>query len=239
MIVINSKTLSEAYNDLLENLMLGDKVNDTLELTNVVLNIEKPSLEVIHFPYRKISENYLISELKWYWSADNSVETIGKAAKLWYNITDDGKTSNSAYGYILHKKYNYDQLQNVLEVLKNDINSRRAILNISDPQLNKLITKDLQCTIAIHFLVRNNKLNMTVYMRSNDIVYGLPYDSIYFMSIQNYLATELNIEIGSYVHHATSMHLYKKDIDKFTNHTQSLTIYEKIKEIIYENKTFK
>jgi thymidylate synthase len=239
MIVINSKTLSEAYNDLLENLMLGDKVNDTLELTNVVLNIEKPSLEVIHFPYRKISENYLISELKWYWSADNSVETIGKAAKLWYNITDDGQTSNSAYGYILHKKYNYDQLQNVLEVLKNDINSRRAILNISDPQLNKFTTKDLQCTIAIQFLVRNNKLNMTVYMRSNDIVYGLPYDSIYFMSIQDYLANKLNIKIGSYVHHATSMHLYKKDIDKFTNHTQSLTIYEKIKEIIYENKTFK
>lgn len=229
MTTITTDNMSDAYSELVSTLLQQQTLNSpnpTKELTNVALVINKPYLEHIHYPLRKLSKAYLQAELQWYWSASNSVDEIGKAAKLWYNITDDGTTSNSAYGYIIHKKYGYDQLSTVFKELKRDPTSRRAIINISDPLLDKQTTKDLQCTIAIQFLIRDNRLHMTVYMRSNDVYFGLPYDSIYFMTIQHTLANELRLNIGTYTHHATSMHIYERDIDKLVSHNQMLNIQQ-------------
>lgn len=225
MITIVGKTLGEVYEKVYKELIhFGNDIGNTLELENAILLIEKPSLKDLHLPYRDFSKNYLMKELNWYWTGRNDVEFIGEVAKMWYQISDDGKTNNSAYGYIVHKKYGRDQLLEILEILKNDPASRRAVLNISDPLLHKEETKDLQCTVALQFLIRDNKLNMTVFMRSNDLYFGLPYDSIYFMTIQDWLAKQLNIKVGSYTHHATSMHIYKRDLDKFEKHNNVVNI---------------
>lgn len=82
----------------------------------------------------------------------------------------------------------------------------------------------MQCTIALQFLIRNNELQMTVYMRSNDVYFGLPYDYIYFVSIGQYIANKLNINFGLYTHHATSLHMYLRDVDKFVKHNQITNI---------------
>lgn len=232
MKIIKEKTLNYAYAILVKELLVnGQTQGETLELTNTVIEIERPSLKQIHFALRKISKNYLRTELKWYWNGRNDVEYIGDAAKMWYDISDDGKTSNSAYGYIIQSKHNKNQLDEVLKVLQKDPSSRKAVLSIIDPTLNKLETKDLQCTIAIQFLIRNNKLQMTVFMRSNDIYFGFPYDSIYFITLQTWLAKQLNIEIGSYIHHATSMHVYKRDIPNLKEHNQFIDINENLEVI--------
>lgn len=235
MIVIKGRTISEVYEILLHKLINeGDEVENTFELLNTVLEIEEPSIKDIYLPMRNFSKKYLMKELNWYWTGNNDVNYIGEVAKMWYDISDDGKTSNSAYGYIIHKKYERDQLMEIYELLKKDSYSRRAILNISDALLHKQNTKDYQCTIALQFLIRDNKLNMTVFMRSNDIYFGLPYDSIYFMTIQDWLAKKLNVKIGSYTHHATSMHMYKSDVDKFKEHNNVINLdkYETIYDII-------
>ena len=155
---------------------------------------------------------------------------------MWLNLTDDGITNNSAYGYILEKKYTYDQIKQIIDLLKKDPTSRRAVLNISDPTLNKIETKDLQCTIALQFLIRNNKLEETVYMRSNDVYFGLPYDYIYFITLGKYIASKLNLELGKYTHHATSMHMYLRDEDKFVEKDKKIINidYQKIIKEKYE-----
>lgn len=215
MEVIHKETIQECYKELVEKLKEKEIINGTKEINNCCLIVDKPSIENFWLPYRNISEKYANAELEWYWSGDNSCETIGQHASMWLKLTDDGKTNNSAYGYILEKKYGYDQIQQIIELLKKDKYSRRAILNISDPTLNKIETHDLQCTIAIQFLIRNGGLQETVYMRSNDIYFGLPYDYIYFISLGQYIASKLGIELICYTHHATSMHLYERDLDKF------------------------
>lgn len=218
MINIERSTIGDAYDHLIMCLLqYGEKVNNTLELNNCSLTVYNPTLDKIWFPGRKLSEAYSKAELEWYWSANNSCEEIGRHAKMWLRLTDDGKTSNSAYGYIIHKKYNFDQLQQIIELLKNDKFSRRAVLNISDPKIDRIKTKDMQCTIAIQFLVRKDKLEETVYMRSNDVYFGLPYDYIYFVSIGQYIAKQLGLTLSKYTHHATSMHMYERDIEKFKN----------------------
>lgn len=236
MTLIERYFMEEAYADLISLLLeQGHKVNDTLELNNCCLVVHRPTLDRIWFPYRKLSEKYSNEELKWYWSADNSCKSIGKFAKMWLSLTDDGETSNSAYGYIIHKKYGFDQLQQIIELLKSDSNTRRAVLNISDPAINRIKTKDMQCTIAIQFILRNNKLEETVYMRSNDVYFGLPYDYIYFVSIGQYIAKQVNVTLSKYTHHATSMHMYERDIEKFKDvdnkfHVISVDVEKIIKE---------
>lgn len=245
MRAFSGPTIANVYGQLIEYLKskYAGRTQTTYECNDCVLTIKQPSLNSIRFPYRrKLSLNYAKAELEWYWSGNNSCKAIGEHASMWLRLSDDGKTSNSAYGYILEKKYGFDQIQQIVELLKRDPESRRAVLNISDPTIDRINTKDMQCTIAIQFLLRNNKLNISVYMRSNDVYFGLPYDYVYFISLQDYIARQLHCEIGTYTHHAGSMHMYKKDLEKFDNlesNTLELTADEirKIVEDNYENKT--
>lgn len=236
MKVIEHDTIQEVYKELVETLKNQSIVGVTKEINNCCLIVNKPSIDDFWLPYRNISQNYANEELKWYWAGSNSCQEIGQHASMWLNLTDDGVTNNSAYGYILEKKYDYDQIQQIIELLQKDPSSRRAILNISDPKLNKIETKDLQCTIAVQFLIRNNQLEETVYMRSNDVYFGLPYDYIYFITLGNYIASKLNIKLGKYIHNATSLHMYLRDEDKFTEKDKKIINinYKKIIEDNYE-----
>lgn len=236
MIIFEGNTLKEAYTKVVNELLsLKDEVAGTKELNNACIIIHNPSTKNLTFGPRDISKEYAKAELEWYWSADNKCETIGKYGSMWLGLTDDGVTNNSAYGYILFKKYGYNQVEQIIELLKKDPSSRRAILNISDPTLNKIKTKDLQCTIGLQFLIRNNQLEETVYMRSNDIYFGFPYDYIFFVSIGEYIAKELGIELKLYTHHATSLHMYRKDYDKFNIDAEGIEInIDEIRDKFYE-----
>ena len=64
---------------------------------------------------------------------------------------------------------------------------------------------------------------MTVYMRSNDIWMGLPYDVFSFTCMQILLAFKLGVGIGTYTHHAASLHLYKRDYDTALDNMQELS----------------
>lgn len=225
--------LYNATSTLIEELLKTQPINGVREITNCCLVIKNPSLKDMCFGYRNISKDYSEKELQWYWSGDNSCKTIGQHAKLWLNISDDGETSNSAYGYIIHSKYGFDQLQQIIQLLKDDPNTRRAVLNISDPTIDRIHTKDMQCTIAIQFLIRHNRLEETVYMRSNDVYFGFPYDYIYFVSIGQYVAKKLGLKLKLYTHHATSMHMYERDVQKFKIHDNVVTI--NAEQIIKEN----
>lgn len=237
MKVFEGDTINEVYGQMVKSLLNSNTVGATKEINNAIFIVHNPTLQHISFPYRHdISLTYSDAELKWYWSGDNSCHTIGEYAKLWLKLSDDGQTSNSAYGYILFKKYGFNQLEQIIELLKKDPTTRRAVLNISDPMINRITTKDMQCTIAIDFLIRNNQLEETVVMRSNDIRTGTPYDYIFFVSLGQYIAQRLNIKLGLYTHHAISLHMYLKDLDKFNLNQEVLQdITVDIDNIIKEN----
>ena len=217
MKVFEGNTVGEVYSTLIEELIKQPDVGNTKEINNCMLVIHNPTLKSsIYFTYRKkLSLKYSNAELKWYWSGDNSCHTIGQYAKMWLSLTDDGETNNSAYGYILFKKYGFNQLEQIIELLKKDSTTRRAVLNISDPTINRITTKDMQCTIALDFLIRNGQLEETVVMRSNDVVKGFTYDYIFFVSIGEYIAERLGLKLGVYTHHAISIHLYHSDIGSY------------------------
>lgn len=211
------KNVNQMYkhyvNVILKN---GKQVGNTKELTNVIFTVK----DVINnniINIRGISYKYVLAELIWYFSGSNSTEFIGQFGDMWNKISDDGVTNNSAYGFILKEKYDFDQIEKIIELLKKDSNSRRAVLNINSANKNVIETKDEPCTISIQFILRNGYLNMTTVMRSNDLYFGLPYDAIFFTELQKYIACRLNCDIGWWTHFVGSMHIYERDIKKLSN----------------------
>jgi thymidylate synthase len=71
----------------------------------------------------------------------------------------------------------------------------------------------MPCTLSLVFQIRDNKLQLSVTMRSNDIIWGFCNDSYVFTLLQEYVANDLGIEMGEYVHHSISMHIYERHFD--------------------------
>ena len=167
---------------------------------------------------------YAIGELLWYLSGSNKVDDIGVYSKVWKNLTDNGETVNSAYGYRIFEKYGFDQMDYVYKVLKEHPDSRQAVIHIKDA-INYLDypTKDVPCTIALQYFIRDGKLHTTTYMRSNDIWTGFPYDVFSFTAFQIMLAFKLNVGIGEYTHIAGSLHLYERDAISYTKNLEEIT----------------
>lgn len=182
------------------------------EVINAVTVISDPTRNIVTSDIRKMPMRYAVGELLWYLSGSNRVADIKQFSKAWENLSDDGETVNSAYGYRIFKKFGFNQWEHIKDLLKKDPNSRQAVIHIKEP--NPTPTKDLPCTVALQYLIRDGKLFATTYMRSNDIWLGFPYDVFTFTCLQIALAMELGVKLGTYTHIAGSLHLYTRNLKK-------------------------
>ena len=122
------------------------------------------------------------------------------------NYAEDNGVFHGAYGPRTNGQYDV-----IIDRLKNDPDSRQAVVTIWNPEYDLQEKKrDYPCTILHQFRVRDNKLNMTVFMRSNDVWLGAAYDFFQFTRVQIAMASVLGIEPGKYVHHVGSMHIYEQ-----------------------------
>jgi len=228
--MIKEDNMNDIYYQLVKNVLdNGENVNGTKELQNVNFELTNPLKNITQNRSDSkygLSLEYALGELVWYLSGSNSMYFISKFGKMWEKLSDDGVTNNSAYGYKIQKQFGFNQINVIKNLLTRDPNSRRAVININIPNKNVFETNDEPCTIALQFLIRNNKLNLTTIMRSNDLWFGTPYDVLFFTTVQQLLADSLDIELGTYHHFATSMHIYDRNIDnlvlvskeKYDNH---------------------
>lgn len=202
----------EAWYDTLSGMNMADNSRDGEvcgEVLNAITIIKNPTKNIVTSDTRKLSLRYAIGELLWYLSGSNRVSDIKQFSKSWENLSDDGETVNSAYGYRIFEKFGFNQFDHVVDLLKKDPNSRQAVIHIKDP--TNTPTKDLPCTVCLQYFIRDNKLYATTYMRSNDIWLGFPYDVFSFTCFQILLAMRLGVEIGDYTHIAGSLHLYTRN----------------------------
>lgn len=185
------------------------------ECVNAITVIKNPTKNIMTNDIRKLSMRYAIGEMLWYMSANPSLSAIQHYTKAWDRMSDNGETVNSNYGYIIKEAYNFNQYEYCKQLLIKDKNSRQAIIHIKVPK-NTLEqpTKDLNCTVCLQFLIRENKLYCTTYMRSNDLWLGFPYDVFQFTCLQVRMAMELGLHIGTYTHITGSLHLYQRDFEK-------------------------
>ena len=208
------KTANEAYeymhNEIITN---GVEFAGTKALFNIGFTIENPTDKVITNKERNWNEEYAAAEWAWYLSGDPRVTTLGelygKIPAIWKNMADKNGEVNSNYGYQWKRN---DQLENVINILEHGFDTRQAAISIYDGKEINKYEFDTPCTYAIQFTVVQNKLYMSVYMRSNDLWYGFCNDQYQFASLQEMVAERLNLPVGTYYHHAHNLHLYNDKI---------------------------
>ena len=209
------KNATEAFNYFLTELKInGIDFDNTKALFNVGFYLLNPKDKIIKSKNRKFNEEYAKAEWDWYLSGDPSInklgEIYGKIPPIWERMAlGDDKIVNSNYGYQWERGY---QLDKVVAILKDNPSSRKAAISIYDGKEIAKYRKDTPCTYAVQFTVIDNKLNMSVYMRSNDIWYGFCNDQYQFASLQEVVADRLSMDVGWYYHHAHNLHLYKNKI---------------------------
>ena len=201
------ETLEKISEQGLESAPRGLRVRE-LELEHLVID---PNFPLTDFETRPFNFTYLMGELAWYLTRDNHIEFIQNFSSFWDKIADQGGHVNSNYGKLLFG----DQLQWALDSLKRDPNTRQAISFVNQPKFQYEGNKDFVCTMYLNFWIRDNKLNMKVQMRSNDIFYGFSYDAPFFAFVQQTMwhwlrETYPDLELGMYHHFADNIHYYER-----------------------------
>lgn len=182
----------------------------TKAMLNVGFYIDNPKRRNIETDWRKWNPKYAEREWQWYLSENRSVEEIKKFAPTWDKMHSGDNIVNSNYGWQWGRN---NQLDKCIEQLKKDKFTRQAWFSIFDGKEKDQYSFDTPCTLAVGFntcLYDTLKLDMTVTMRSNDLVYGFCNDQYCFSKLQELVATELEMEVGSYYHFAQNLHIYEQ-----------------------------
>lgn len=245
MRLITGKTMEEAYKNAVRDVIIfGEEVSPrgskTKELAPATIVIEDARKLLTAPPSRKINPCFGIAETLWFLRGSDDLEEIAHYNSVWRHFEDcdnRGKL-NGAYGKRLRNWNGIDQLEEVYKKLQKDSYSRQAVMILFDPERDNKIrchggySKDIPCTSYFNFQIRNNKLNLHVTMRSNDLHKGFIYDAHNFMIIQNILAGWLGVEVGKYTHTASSLHIYESDeLNMYDVLNDELYIYDSIEEL--------
>ena len=207
-------TANEAYNYFLNEIRsVGIDFAGTRALFNVGFTIIDPLANRIQNEERQWNLKYAEAESQWYDSGDPSIkklgEIYGKIPPIWERMADKDGNVNSNYGWQAQRG---DQLNKVVQMLDENPDTRQATISIYDgKEIDKYAT-DTPCTYAIQFTILNNKLNMCVTMRSNDLWYGFCNDQYCFSELQRYVAMRIDKEVGEYYHFAHNLHLYNNKL---------------------------
>lgn len=205
----------------------GLKIREKVDYKFTVEQPTDESLITQDTERNKVIEAYTDKEKVLYASGSNKVEDFAKASAFWQKLANPDGTVNSAYGFLLWRNYSCtSNFSNramtpwewAKESLLADKDTRQAILRFNLPEHCWIGNKDFTCTLTGNFLIRNDKLLLTMVMRSNDVVYGLAYDLPWFCSLMDKMLEELkptypNLQKGTYTHFAHSMHAYEKDAE--------------------------
>lgn len=209
-------SLDEVLIELYQALFANGSANhgsrgDTVELLGVTLRIRQPRARLSRSEDRGKPFS-AIGELLWYLSGSDQLEFIKPYIPRYEDDAVDG-ILQGAYGpRLLRKNGSVNQVQNVINLLSKKPGSRRAVIQLFDADDIAVDKKEIPCTTALQFHLRDGALHMSVTMRSNDAYWGLPHDVFCFTMLQEMLSRRLGVKLGTYIHHVGSMHMYKTHI---------------------------
>ncbi|OJF97061.1 thymidylate synthase [Alkalibacterium sp. 20] len=106
-----------------------------------------------------------------------------------------------------------DQIQNVIESIKTNPDSRRHIVSAWNPE--EIPTMALPpCHTLFQFYVEGNKLSCQLYQRSGDVFLGVPFNIASYALLTHLVAQETGLEVGDFVHTLGDAHLYLNHMDQ-------------------------
>ena len=203
---------TQAFEILFQDIMnLGEDFAGTKAVFNEVFTLVNATDKVVTTPQRKFNQDYAEYEWNWYLKGDRDASEIAERAKIWKQMMVDGTTEvNSNYGYFW--KLN-DQLQRAITELRFNPESRRAIVVHYDINELDRYKYDTPCNDILNFYIKDGKLELTVFARSIDLVYGFCNDQYTFAKLMEMVAYQLEIPVGEMHWMVTNLHIYPRHYD--------------------------
>ncbi|WP_052707951.1 thymidylate synthase [Vibrio neptunius] len=202
----------------------------------IIIKLENPTARIVTLEERHWPLQMGYAESLWLASGRNDLDFMSAYLKNLSNFSDDGVYIRGGYGPRIRAYNNsnedyavpsvergendgstVDQLGYVIDCLSHESTSRRAIIEIGDPNKDLFSrgamkkTLDFPCTRSLQFIINSEgKLDMYVHMRSNDFIWGMTGVNIFnFTFMQEYVSQILGVHLGSYYHVANNLHYYE------------------------------
>lgn len=184
----------------------GRKRRDFREIQGYCFTLSNPRHRVINAPIRRISYGFALANLVWTLCGRRDVESI-----VFYNsrgrmFTADGKYYESAFGDRIFGRL--PQWREAVNILKSDPTSRRAFIPLFLPSDLKDLPLDTPCAVGFHLMIRDDKLDMVLYMRSQSAIMVFPYDIFLFTMLQELFSLLLGVPLGKFIYFGGSVHYY-------------------------------
>lgn len=193
------------------------------------------------FPYRKVlfcpprdaNPFFHLHEALWMLGGRNDVASVARYVKRMREFSDDGTTLQGAYGYRWRNHFGHDQLDTIVDALRDNPDDRRCVLSMWDGSRDLgRKSKDLPCNTQAYFSVNGvGELDMTICNRSNDIIWGAYGANLVHMSfLLEYMAARLERKVGTYYQISNNFHAYANVFDPLKEklrdwHPQSPSTY--------------
>lgn len=222
---VTKKFVEELHEIMEKGKKINTRGNEQIEILSKQMILNNSKDRVIILPKRNNNIFALIAETLWVLGGRDDMNYLSYYLPRAKDFSDDGLVWRGAYGPRLRNWYGKDQFQNALELLKKDINTKRCVMTIFDPNKDYVESKDIPCNNWLNFIIRDNKLHLNVAVRANDAIWGFGGINTFEWSVlQEFMAYWTNCECGWISWFAGSFHIYERHyktaqniIDNFKN----------------------
>lgn len=186
----------------------------TLEYPSIVCTTyTNPRERVLWCPVRDANPFFHFFEALWILAGRKDVAFLSRFNKRMADYSDNGVNFHAPYGYRLRKHFGFDQIERAIEMLTDNPDTRRVVLQIWDPAFDfGKSSKDLPCNDFIMLKARGGMLHMTVCCRSNDVIWGAyGANVVQFSMLLEYIATRAGLGVGEYRQLSDSFHVYTEN----------------------------
>lgn len=150
-----------------------------------------------------------LTDKKTIWTANADVQGVA----LGYRNDDEHKFLGPVYGSQWRNFNGFDQIEIIIDQIKNNPDSRRIILsawNVSEIPDMALPP----CHTMAQFRVMNGKLSCQLYQRSADMFLGVPFNIASYSLLTHVLAHICELQVGDFVHTIGDAHIYSNHMDQ-------------------------
>ena len=168
---------------------------------------------------KKLHLKSIIHELLWFLAGDTNVKYLqDNGVRIWNEWADENGDLGHIYGYQWRSWPDYngghiDQIQEVVDTLKNNPDSRRIIVNawyVADLPTMKLPP----CHAFFQFYVADGRLSLQLYQRSADIFLGVPFNIASYALLLQMMAQVTGLKAGDFVHTLGDAHIYTNHLEQ-------------------------
>ena len=168
---------------------------------------------------KKLHLKSIIHELLWFLKGDTNVKYLQEhGVRIWNEWADENGDLGHIYGYQWRSWPDYeggaiDQIDNVVQALKHNPDSRRIIVNSWN--VGDLKNMNLPpCHAFFQFYVANGRLSLQLYQRSADIFLGVPFNIASYALLLMMMAQATDLKAGDFVHTLGDAHIYLNHLEQ-------------------------